>query len=72
MLFTLSIKTYLCLMTLLILEGVGKTSLVQLLCHDEATNNPAYTIGCSVEVTVSNSIGTLSWIASENAGKNAI
>lgn len=33
-------------------SGVGKTSLVQLLCHDEATNNPAYTIGCSVEVTL--------------------
>ncbi|XP_014773972.1 rab-like protein 3 isoform X3 [Octopus bimaculoides] len=34
------------------LRGVGKTSLVQLLCHGEATNNPAYTIGCSVEVAL--------------------
>ncbi|XP_052821519.1 rab-like protein 3 isoform X8 [Octopus bimaculoides] len=33
-------------------SGVGKTSLVQLLCHGEATNNPAYTIGCSVEVAL--------------------
>lgn len=57
---------------LLISEGVGKTSLVQLLCHDEATNNPAYTIGCSVEVTVSNSFRILSWITFENNDKNAI
>ena len=30
--------------------GVGKTSLVHILCHDDVLSNPAYTIGCSVEV----------------------
>ncbi|XP_078327841.1 rab-like protein 3 isoform X3 [Crassostrea virginica] len=31
-------------------SGVGKTSLVHLICHQEPTSNPPYTIGCSVEV----------------------
>ncbi|KAK3603301.1 hypothetical protein CHS0354_025906 [Potamilus streckersoni] len=31
-------------------SGVGKTSLVQLICHNEPTSNPGWTIGCSVEV----------------------
>ncbi|XP_065907896.1 rab-like protein 3 isoform X2 [Dysidea avara] len=31
-------------------SGVGKTSLVHILCHDDVLSNPAYTIGCSVEV----------------------
>ncbi|GAB1602795.1 rab-like protein 3 isoform X2 [Argonauta hians] len=31
-------------------SGVGKSSLVQLICHGEVTNDPSYTIGCSVEV----------------------
>ena len=29
---------------------MGKTSLVHLLCHNDVLVNPAYTIGCSVEV----------------------
>ena len=32
--------------------GVGKTSLVHLICHNEPTSNPNWTIGCSVEVKV--------------------
>jgi len=31
-------------------SGVGKTSLVHLLCHNETIDNPDWTIGCSVEV----------------------
>lgn len=31
-------------------SGVGKTSLVHLICHQAPTTNPPYTIGCSVEV----------------------
>ncbi|XP_069134184.1 rab-like protein 3 isoform X1 [Argopecten irradians] len=31
-------------------SGVGKTSLVHLICHNETTSNPGWTIGCSVEV----------------------
>lgn len=33
-------------------SGVGKTSLVQLICHNEVTVDPSYTIGCSVDVTL--------------------
>lgn len=29
---------------------MGKTSLVHLLCRNDILSNPAYTIGCSVEV----------------------
>ncbi|CAG8801272.1 13653_t:CDS:2, partial [Dentiscutata erythropus] len=28
----------------------GKTSLVHILCHNEALRNPTWTIGCSVDV----------------------
>ncbi|KAK7108236.1 rab-like protein 3 isoform X2 [Littorina saxatilis] len=31
-------------------SGVGKTSLVHLICHNEPCHNPSATIGCSVEV----------------------
>ena len=31
-------------------SGVGKTSLVNLMCHDESISSPAWTIGCTVEV----------------------
>lgn len=31
-------------------SGVGKTSLVHLICHDESISSPAWTIGCTVEV----------------------
>lgn len=31
-------------------SGVGKTSLVHLICHNEPINNPSWTVGCSVEV----------------------
>lgn len=31
-------------------SGVGKTSLVHLICHNEPTTNPGWTIGCSVDV----------------------
>ncbi|KAL4233170.1 Rab-like protein 3 [Mactra antiquata] len=31
-------------------SGVGKTSLVHLVCHNEPTTNPSWTIGCSVDV----------------------
>merc|ERR1711973_761598 len=31
-------------------SGVGKTSLVNLICHDESISSPAWTIGCTVEV----------------------
>ncbi|XP_035223706.1 rab-like protein 3 [Stegodyphus dumicola] len=31
-------------------SGVGKSSLVHLICHFEAITNPSWTIGCSVEV----------------------
>ncbi|XP_046341416.1 rab-like protein 3 isoform X3 [Haliotis rufescens] len=31
-------------------SGVGKTSLVHLICHNEPQSNPSATIGCSVEV----------------------
>ncbi|CAG8791644.1 12621_t:CDS:2, partial [Acaulospora morrowiae] len=33
-------------------SGVGKTSLVHILCHNEALRNPAWTIGCSVDVKI--------------------
>ncbi|XP_064612583.1 rab-like protein 3 isoform X2 [Liolophura sinensis] len=31
-------------------SGVGKTSLVHLICHNQPVGNPGWTIGCSVEV----------------------
>ena len=31
-------------------SGVGKTSLVHHICHDESISNPGWTIGCTVEV----------------------
>ena len=31
-------------------SGVGKSSLVHLLCHGHAISNPSWTIGCSVDV----------------------
>ncbi|XP_060606922.1 rab-like protein 3 isoform X2 [Ruditapes philippinarum] len=31
-------------------SGVGKTSLVHLMCQNEPTTNPSWTIGCSVDV----------------------
>ncbi|XP_025097694.1 rab-like protein 3 isoform X2 [Pomacea canaliculata] len=31
-------------------SGVGKTSVVHLICHNEPCHNPSATIGCSVEV----------------------
>lgn len=31
-------------------SGVGKTSLVHLICHEEIIASPAWTIGCTVEV----------------------
>lgn len=34
----------------MIISGVGKTSLVHLICHSEPINNPSWTVGCSVEV----------------------
>lgn len=45
-------NTCICIMNL-IFAGVGKTSLVHLICHNEPNTNPGYTIGCSVEVKVS-------------------
>ena len=33
-------------------SGVGKTSLVNLICHNESLPSPAWTIGCSVETKV--------------------
>ena len=33
-------------------SGVGKTSLVHLICQNEPTSNPSWTIGCSVDVKV--------------------
>ena len=35
-----------------VLTGVGKTSLVQLLCHGDILSSPAWTVGCSVDVKV--------------------
>ena len=32
--------------------GVGKTSLVHLICHNEPIGNPSWTIGCSTDVKV--------------------
>ncbi|CAI2180051.1 10016_t:CDS:2 [Funneliformis geosporum] len=32
--------------------GVGKTSLVHILCHNEALRHPSYTIGCTVDVKI--------------------
>ncbi len=33
-------------------SGVGKTSLVHLLCYGEPCVNPTWTVGCSIEVKV--------------------
>lgn len=35
-------------------SGVGKSSLTQLLCLNQASKSPGYTIGCSVEIKVGN------------------
>ncbi|KAG9303383.1 hypothetical protein G9A89_013709 [Geosiphon pyriformis] len=40
-------------------SGVGKTSLVHILCHNEALRHPTWTIGCSVEVKTHNHSRTL-------------
>ena len=34
------------------LTGVGKTSLIHLICHREVLSNPSWTVGCNVEVKV--------------------
>uniref|UniRef100_A0A8C9G333 RABL3 n=1 Tax=Pavo cristatus TaxID=9049 RepID=A0A8C9G333_PAVCR len=31
-------------------SGVGKSSLVHLLCHNQVLGNPSWTVGCSVDV----------------------
>ncbi|XP_034248605.1 rab-like protein 3 [Thrips palmi] len=31
-------------------SGVGKSSLVQLICHGQTISNPSWTVGCSVEM----------------------
>ena len=33
-------------------SGVGKSSFTHLLCHDQSSKNPGYTIGCSAEIKV--------------------
>lgn len=33
--------------------GVGKSSLVHLLCQNQVLGNPSWTVGCSVDVRVS-------------------
>ena len=38
--------------TIFFIVGVGKTSLVHLMCQNEPTTNPSWTIGCSVDVKV--------------------
>ena len=40
--------------------GVGKTSLVHLICQNEPTSNPNWTIGCSVDVKVSDIVSSWS------------
>lgn len=37
----------------LLLSGVGKSSLVHLLCQNQVLGNPSWTVGCSVDVRVS-------------------
>lgn len=32
--------------------GVGKSSLVHLLCQNQVLGNPSWTVGCSVDVRV--------------------
>lgn len=34
------------------LAGVGKSSLVHMLCHNQMLGNPSWTVGCSVDVRV--------------------
>ncbi|XP_057271933.1 rab-like protein 3 [Pezoporus wallicus] len=34
------------------LAGVGKSSLVHLLCHNQVLGNPSWTVGCSVDVRI--------------------
>lgn len=43
--------------SLFFIAGVGKTSLVHLICHNEPQSNPSATIGCSVEVKVTQLFG---------------
>uniref|UniRef100_A0A8V1A8I5 Rab-like protein 3 n=1 Tax=Gallus gallus TaxID=9031 RepID=A0A8V1A8I5_CHICK len=33
-------------------SGVGKSSLVHLLCHNQVLGNPSWTVGCSVDVRI--------------------
>ncbi|XP_059132829.1 rab-like protein 3 [Peromyscus eremicus] len=33
-------------------SGVGKSSLVHLLCHNQVLGNPSWTVGCSVDIRV--------------------
>ena len=40
-------------MVVLTSAGVGKTSLVHLICHKEVFSSPSWTVGCSVEVKAS-------------------
>lgn len=37
---------------IIFLAGVGKSSLVHLLCHNQMLGNPSWTVGCSVDVRV--------------------
>uniref|UniRef100_H0ZT22 Rab-like protein 3 n=1 Tax=Taeniopygia guttata TaxID=59729 RepID=H0ZT22_TAEGU len=40
------------LFSLCALAGVGKSSLVHLLCHNQVLGNPSWTVGCSVDVRI--------------------
>jgi len=40
--------------------GVGKTSLVHLLCNGKVLANPQWTVGCHFEVLVANFFGLIS------------
>ncbi|KYN05786.1 Rab-like protein 3 [Cyphomyrmex costatus] len=41
---------YIIMINIFVIAGVGKTSLTHLICQQQPIGNPAWTIGCSVEV----------------------
>lgn len=58
-----SCKTLIYLFFYFSLAGVGKSSLVHLLCQNQVLGNPSWTVGCSVDVRVNDHFTLLTLIS---------
>lgn len=43
-------------------SGVGKSSLIHLICHDNVLNSPQWTIGCSIDIKIFKDYDSLNFL----------